>query len=149
MDTLSGTFFRPNILFMRLPGDSAQEEEIRHILGKAEHHSMGVALFHDEPVARLGSRSTVNVWITDQSPDWEIRFDLGNVDLALLMAYKLQGIVRHRQILVAPGDRRKPGDHASGNQLASQQEQTYERSTQTIVSHRPRASPMDRMAGRG
>lgn len=59
------------------------------MIEKAERRAMGIGLFHDEPVARLGSRSSVNVWITDQSPDWEISFDLGNVDLALLMAYKL------------------------------------------------------------
>lgn len=90
MDTLGGSFFRPNVLFMRLPEDHGLEGEIRQIVLKAQRRSMGVALFHDEPVARLGTRSAINVWITDQSPDWEIRFDLGNVDLALLFAYKLQ-----------------------------------------------------------
>ena len=90
MDTLSGTFFRPNVLFMRMPEARDREGEIRRAVQKAGRDSMGVCLFHDEPVARLGSKSAVNVWITDQSPDWEISFNLGNVDLALLIAYKLQ-----------------------------------------------------------
>jgi hypothetical protein len=90
MDTLSGSFFRPNILFLRMPDDPAREEDLRRVIAKAGRRSMGVALFHDEPVARLGARSSINVWITDQSPNWDISYELGNLDLALLTAYKLQ-----------------------------------------------------------
>jgi amino acid transporter len=90
MDTLGGSFFRPNVLFTQMPRSEEQEEDVREIIVKAKKRSMGVALFCDEPVAGLGTRSKVNVWITDQSPNWEVSFDLGNVDLALLFAYKLQ-----------------------------------------------------------
>jgi len=90
MDTLAGSFFRPNILFLRMPEDPGREEDLRRLIAKAGRRSMGVALFHDEPVARLGARSSINVWITDQSSNWDISYELGNVDLALLTAYKLQ-----------------------------------------------------------
>ena len=57
---------------------------------KAREYNIGVQIYVDEPRAQLGRRSTVNVWVRDQSPDWELTMDLGNLDLAMLTAFKLQ-----------------------------------------------------------
>ncbi len=38
----------------------------------------------------MGRRHSINVWIRDQSPDWEISMRLGNLDMALLIGHILQ-----------------------------------------------------------
>ena len=32
----------------------------------------------------------MNVWINDRSPDWKVSMDIGNLDLLVLMGYKLK-----------------------------------------------------------
>jgi len=51
---------------------------------------MGIQLYLEDPVAQLGRQASVNVWVREQSPHWDLNMDLGNVDLALLSAYKLK-----------------------------------------------------------
>ena len=38
----------------------------------------------------MGQRHRDNVWIRDRSPDWRLRWDIGNLDLSILVAYKLK-----------------------------------------------------------
>lgn len=90
IDTMAGMFFRPNYLFMRLPDDRERRREVAEIVGEASRHSLGVGLFQSEPVAELGARSLINVWLRPENLRDEMQFELGNVDLALLTAYKLQ-----------------------------------------------------------
>ena len=59
-------------------------------MGKAQETRTGILLMADHPRAGLGRRQEINVWIRDQSPDWELSMELGDVDLALLVAYQLQ-----------------------------------------------------------
>ena len=90
MQTLKGTFFKPNVLFLRLPdNDSISSDEFQELIDLGRSQKMGVLVFANEPVAGLGQKHLINVWVRDQSPDWEISMDLGNIDLALLTAYKL------------------------------------------------------------
>jgi len=51
---------------------------------------MGVQLYVEDSVANLGRSASINVWLREKSPHWDISMDLGNVDLALLSAHKLQ-----------------------------------------------------------
>ncbi|MCC5907889.1 MAG: hypothetical protein JJU13_16875 [Balneolaceae bacterium] len=51
---------------------------------------MGLLLFVEDPVAQLGRRASINVWIREKSPQWDLSMDLGNIDLALLSAFKLK-----------------------------------------------------------
>lgn len=90
MQTLSGSFFRPNVLFLPEPQGDDMESAYRRILEKATENRIGLLLFADHPVARLGRRRMVNIWVRDQSPDWELSMDIGNLDLAILVGYKLK-----------------------------------------------------------
>ena len=90
LQTLQGTFFRPNILFLRLPSSKQDDEEIHTILNKARANRMGIQLYVEDTVANLGRSASINVWLREKSPHWDISMDLGNVDLALLSAYKLR-----------------------------------------------------------
>ncbi len=56
----------------------------------ARSRRLGVQLFADHPKARLGRRQSINVWVRDQGPDWQLSMHLGNLDLSLLSAYMLR-----------------------------------------------------------
>ena len=92
MQALDGAFFRPNCVFVRLPVDEdpVAEEDIRRTVRRAQRLRTGVILFADHPEARLGRRQSINVWMRDQSPDWEVSMRLGNVDMSLLIGHILR-----------------------------------------------------------
>jgi len=90
IQTLRGSFFSPNILFLRLLHDETYDEEISNIMANARMNNMGIQLYIEDTVAQLGRTASINVWMRDKGPDWDLDMDLGNIDLALLMAYKLK-----------------------------------------------------------
>ncbi|MFO7903941.1 MAG: amino acid permease [Pirellulaceae bacterium] len=92
MQALDGAFFRPNCVFLRLPEeeDFAREEELRRVVRRARALRTGVLLFASHPEARMGRRHSINVWIRDQSPDWEVSMRLGNLDMSILIGHILQ-----------------------------------------------------------
>ncbi|MDX1579526.1 MAG: amino acid permease, partial [Gemmatimonadota bacterium] len=97
MQTLRGAFFRPNIVFLRMGGEAAaadgwvtREVDLRHVVREAEEEKVGVLLYAPHPVSSLGRRRHVNVWLRDRTPDWRISWDVGNLDLPLLVGLKLQ-----------------------------------------------------------
>ncbi|MDQ4077663.1 MAG: Na-K-Cl cotransporter, partial [Chloroflexota bacterium] len=91
MQALGGAF-RPNVLFLNAPLAMELEREaaLVRIVKRAREYNLGVLIFADHPQTWLGRKRTINVWIHDQSPNWELSMRLGNSDLALLIAYKLK-----------------------------------------------------------
>mgnify|MGYP006281408351 CR=1 FL=1 len=89
MQALRGAFFRPNVVFLRMPAAPEREDDYRHIIAEADREAVGTLLYAPHPRASLGQRQTINVWIHDRSPDWRIALEIGNLDLALLAGYKL------------------------------------------------------------
>ena len=89
MQALRGAFFRPNIVFLRMPDSPEREEDYHEIIREADREEVGTLLYAPHPRAALGQRQTINVWIKDRSPDWRISMQIGNLDLALLTGYKL------------------------------------------------------------
>ncbi len=90
MQVLQSAFFRPNILFLPMPDSEERIAAYQNIFHQAEALKMGILLYAPHPVARMGQRHVVNVWIRDRSPDWRLRWDIGNLDLSILIAYKLK-----------------------------------------------------------
>ncbi|PWN05483.1 Na-K-Cl cotransporter [Rhodohalobacter mucosus] len=90
LQTLQGTFFKPNILFLRLQPGQENEDELLTLISEARANEMGVQLYVEDNVAQLGRSDSINVWLREQSPDWDLSMDLGNIDLALLSGYKLK-----------------------------------------------------------
>lgn len=92
LQALSGTFFRPNILFLTQQYEESpeREDELAAIISKACEYRLGIFLLIVHPKARLGRRKSINVWVSDQSPNWRLSMQLGNLDLALLTAYLLR-----------------------------------------------------------
>jgi solute carrier family 12 (sodium/potassium/chloride transporter), member 2 len=79
LQTLQGTFFKPNILFLRLSATTEKDAETYSIINEAQFYNMGLLLFVEDPVAQLGRRASINVWIREKSPEWDLSMDLGNV----------------------------------------------------------------------
>ena len=90
IQALGGAFFRPNILFLPLPDTEAREQSYRTVLQDLSEERMGIALFGRHPDAGIGQRAQINVWISDRSPDLEVSMDIGNLDLPLLIGFKLR-----------------------------------------------------------
>ncbi len=90
IETFGGTFFRPNLLFLTLPETSERESETADIVKTALENEIGILLLADPDKSGFDKPRTINVWFTDRSHDWDLSMDLGNQDLALLVAYKLQ-----------------------------------------------------------
>lgn len=84
---LRGSIFRPNVLFVNARNHSA--DELQELLNIAREFEMGFAVLVPHPKAHLGHERRVNVWIRDQSPNWELGLRLANIDLTLLLAYQI------------------------------------------------------------
>jgi amino acid transporter len=91
MQSLSGAFFRPNVLFLTLPPqtDEEREADLKMIISRAKQSRLGVLLFAEHSRARLGRRHNINIWSRDQSPNWHLSMELGNLDLAILVSYQI------------------------------------------------------------
>ena len=87
---LKGAFFRPNIIFLNLQDHDDFETEIRPVIKESIRLEIGVLLFSAHPTARLGQRNTINVWVRDRKDNWSLGWDIGNLDLSTLIAYKLK-----------------------------------------------------------
>ncbi len=94
IQALHGTFFRPNVLFLRMTAGGAgarlDDAGLVRVVTEAERQRIGTALWVPHPVSSTGQRRRLNVWIRERSPDWSIGWDIGNLDLQLLLALKLQ-----------------------------------------------------------
>jgi solute carrier family 12 sodium/potassium/chloride transporter 2 len=87
---LQGAFFRPNIIFLNLQDHDDYHNELIPVMREAIRLEIGILLFISHPVALLGQRQMINVWVSDRTGNWEISWDIGNLDLAILIAYKLK-----------------------------------------------------------
>ena len=87
---LQGAFFKPNIVFLNLQEHDDYEAELRPIIKESIRLEIGVLLYVAHPTALLGERNIINVWISDRQSNWSIGWDIGNLDLSLLIAYKLK-----------------------------------------------------------
>lgn len=87
---LKGAFFRPNIIFLNLQDHDDFETEVRPVIIESIRLEIGILLFSAHPTARLGQRSIINVWVSDRKDNWNLSWNIGNLDLSTLIAYKLK-----------------------------------------------------------
>ncbi len=85
---LRETFFRPNILLLRLRRNS-DLDELQALVDKTAAYSMGILLLYNHPVNGMGREQLITVWVSSQGPEWKLDLGLSNLDLALLVAYQL------------------------------------------------------------
>lgn len=89
MQALTGSFFRPNLLFVELPKGKETHEALQRVIREAKKQRMGVALLVRHDTAGLGRRKRINLWIPDRGPEWKLEMEFHDLDLAILLAYRL------------------------------------------------------------
>lgn len=85
---LRHTFFRPNILFLHLRPDS-DLDELQQLVEKTAAYQMGIALLARHPVVEMGREQLIDIWVSNQGPEWTLDLRESNMDLAILLAYQL------------------------------------------------------------
>lgn len=78
---LHNIFLKPNILFVTLSDDPANDENMQSIINAAMEQNMGLAIFKLHSKAGLNQRERINLVLRDKSP---------NKDLAILLALQLR-----------------------------------------------------------
>ncbi len=86
---LTSAFFKPNIIFLTMNEDPKAVDDFPSIIREARELDIGVLLFVLHPQALLGRRQMINLWIDDRMGEWNIDKDVGNINLAVLVAFKL------------------------------------------------------------
>ncbi len=89
IQALKGSFFSPNIVFLRLPEDPRLDGDLHTIIDRAGENQMGVLLYALHADSGLGRRRKINLWIAGQCLARPKGLNLPNCDLAILTAYKL------------------------------------------------------------
>ncbi len=87
---LQGAFFKPNIVFLNLQQHDDYETELRPVIKECIRLEIGVLLYLSHPKALLGQRNMINVWVRDRKDNWDLGWNIGNLDLSILVAYKLK-----------------------------------------------------------
>ncbi|MFW5840895.1 MAG: amino acid permease, partial [Planctomycetota bacterium] len=89
--TLEGAFFRPNVIFLPVNDDMSLDETRGRIGHYATHRrSVGLMLYAEHAQAALGRQAAVNLHVVRPADGWQIRQELGSLDLAALAAWKVQ-----------------------------------------------------------
>ena len=91
LQSSQSTFFRPNILFSRVPEQSTDWELIKPLLAEAQRLEIGIMLFGLHPQAGMGRIEVINLWLTPQISDLSFSEKLkkGNLNLTMLMGLRL------------------------------------------------------------
>lgn len=85
-----GSFFRPNIVFLNMLDRASHENDFLDIIAESTRLKVGVMVYFQHPESGLGQRQVINIWIRNRAPYWKISWDIGNLDLSILVAYKLK-----------------------------------------------------------
>lgn len=114
LQALQSAFFRPNMLFLRMPAEEERFNEYGEVMVQANRTGVGVVMLALHRKAVLGATSSVNVWIRPDRSGWGVEeaFANNNLDLMLLTAYRLQ---KHWKaelniLTVVPKDSDEEGD---------------------------------------
>ncbi len=85
-----GSFIKPNMIFLNMINRESYLEGFNEIIEEAAHLQLGVLIYSQHPNSTQGQKQFINVWIRNRAPDWKISWDIGNLDLSILVAYKLK-----------------------------------------------------------
>ncbi|MGB5637024.1 MAG: amino acid permease [Waterburya sp.] len=91
LQSSQSTFFRPNIIFLKIPEATADWSQMQPILAEAQRLEVGIMLFGLHSLAGMGRVEVINVWLTPQIEDipFATKLQKGNLNLTLLMALRL------------------------------------------------------------
>jgi amino acid transporter len=81
IQTLRGSTFRPNVLFLTLDDDREKDEAINQMVVEAMKEDLGIMILQQHPRVAFGMQQAINLWLREKSPNWH---------LAVLIALYLQ-----------------------------------------------------------
>jgi hypothetical protein len=89
IEALGGAFFRSSVVVLRVPDTGERRDELLRLIADARRYGLGVALLSGTE-GELGTAGCVHLVVDRPDGGWEIGQDLGDADLAFLIAYKLK-----------------------------------------------------------
>ena len=91
LQALGSAFFRPNVLFLRLPDEPARYDSFEGVIAEAKRLQVGVMLWAPHTKAGLGQRRVVNLWVRAGDPRGDVAEALRETaaNLAILTAFRL------------------------------------------------------------
>jgi amino acid transporter len=93
LESLQAAFFRPNVLLLNLGSDATQDvvADLPGFVEAASAVGVGMVVVAMHPLAGLGQRRRVNLWVRPAPGTWDpvAAFSSGNLNLNLLMGYRL------------------------------------------------------------
>ena len=91
LQSSQSTFFRPNILFLKVSEHPRDWEVIAPVITEAQQLGVGIMLFALHPLAGMGRVEIINLWLTPQIGDLPFteKIHKGNLNLTMLMALRL------------------------------------------------------------
>jgi amino acid transporter len=95
VQTLRGSTFRPNVLFLTLDENKEKDEAITQLVAEAMKEDLGIMILHQHSRVAFGMQQTINLWLRERSPNWH---------LAVLIALYLQLNWEGKLNLVATAD---------------------------------------------
>ena len=90
IQALDAAYFKPNSVFLRLDSRVSDFTPYEHLIREQVREKRGVLLYMPFAQVGLGLEKTINLWLRNVPEDWETRRELGNNDLAVLMAILLE-----------------------------------------------------------
>lgn len=117
MQAMAGSFFRPNLLLLELPKNKETHASLQKVLQEAKLQRMGAALLVQHEVAGLGRRRRVNLWLPDLSPDWKLEMEFADIDLAILLAYRVMDSWNATLTVIAAVEDKSKGNEAKAKQF--------------------------------
>jgi hypothetical protein len=86
---LSSAFFKPNIVFLSLLEDVNSIARYSEIMEESNNLELGVIIYAPHGKALLGQRQKINIWLDDRNGNWDLDKGTGNINLSILVGYKL------------------------------------------------------------
>jgi hypothetical protein len=91
LQALGSAFFRPNTLALTLSHDVGRDVELSAVVGETRRLQVGLALIAMHAQAGTGREQVINLWVRSPPPMTSVEegLDLGNMNLAVLLAFRL------------------------------------------------------------
>lgn len=90
IQALDAAYFYPNCIFLRIDSRTKYFPAYEELIREQEGNKRGTLLYIPFAQVGLGLEKTINLWLHDIPADWELKRELGNNDLAVLVALLLQ-----------------------------------------------------------
>lgn len=91
MQVLRTAFLRPNILMLTPSTGQREAGGLATLLAEARDAEMGAIVVALHPKSTMGRRKQINVWMSDQGPEWNVDTAIAraNLNLQVLLSYIL------------------------------------------------------------